>query len=187
MSELVLVKTPQEFNPRGKNKSLHGEQVIGIAAPNSSTITEHGYKPTGNEIEETLPLNDYAAGKLVEFYERCRVAAPEDRPFYGCHLLAWYIVGKAVDLRQYSHYNSGTLSVATTALEPGRTYAVQTAGGDLNHSLVGIGRPDYNLSVLGDYSPLAITDNEGLVSFYDGLVIRQTIPESAIEKDLRLR
>jgi hypothetical protein len=180
MPELVMVKTPQIYNRTDGSDPRQVEQVVGITVPGSRTMIEHGYRPTGQEDEEALGLSDYAAARLAEFYERCRVAEPEDRPFYNCHLLAWFISGRAVDLQRYDNYQiARTVPVASTALEPGKTYAIETAEGSLNHSMVGIERPDHSLSVVGDYLPVAIIGNTDLISLYGGVAIKQTIPESA--------
>jgi hypothetical protein len=178
MSELLLVKPPRIYRSQNGTNPRHAEQVIGITLPGSETMMEHGYKPTGQEKEESLRLSDFAAARLAEFYERCRVAKPADRPFYNCHLLAWYITGSVVDLQRYDSYKLAAPSVEVTTLQAGQTYAIATRDG-INHSMVGIERPDYSLSVAGDNSSIAVINNVDLLSLYEGVTIKQVTPESA--------
>jgi hypothetical protein len=178
MSELVLVKQPNTFEIH--SRVIQGEQVIGVSSPQSRPFIEYGYHPTGAETEEGLTgLDDYTAGKFLEFYERCRVAKPEDRPFYNCHLLAWYIIGAVAELERYDRYDGKTISHGMRPLEPGKTYAVRASTAGLPHSMIGIDTPERSLSVLGDCSPLFVTNNTDLVSAYNGTSIVRTIPKTA--------
>ena len=184
MSELVIVKQPLSVNSAGHEKAIMGEQVVGISASGSSTFTEYGYKTSGTETEEALTgFDEYTAGKLLEFYERCKVAAPEDRPFYNCHLLAWFVTGKVTRLESYEYFATQQVWPHGVApLEAGKTYAVQTPEGEFPHSMVGIDSPHRNISVLGDRSPLAVTDNEDLTTFYSGITIARVIPRAAFHE-----
>ncbi len=179
MSELILLKSPEIFHSIGGDE-FHGERVVGVTAANSQTLTEHEYNPTGREVEEALRISDFTSDKFVEFYTRCRVAKPENRPPYSCHLFAWYITGAVVDLEMYDRYSiSQTLPASNMATEPGKIYGIETAEGYIPHSVVGIERPDYNLSMLGDNNPMVIVGNTSLVSLYGGAAINEMIPESA--------
>lgn len=154
---------------------MRGECIVGITAPGSPTVLEHGYKTDGYESEEALTLDSNQADRLVDFYERCRVAPPERTPFYNCHLLAWYTLGKVNDLLAYDNYRVSQIDDAhSTQLEAGQAYMIQV---DTSyHSLLGINRPDYNLSILGDRSPLAISKNAELLSLYEGTRIQHIQP-----------
>ncbi len=180
MSELIMVKTPRVYTRRGGTNPQRAEQVVGITIPDSETMMEYGYKPTGRESEEALRLNDDAAARLVEFYERCRVAKPEDRPFHNCHLLAWYITGCATDLQAFDRYRLAKRPVPTTTLEVGEIYAVRSAAGRFPHTMIGIERPDHSLSVTGDNLSIAVIGNAEIMSLYDGAEIHHVIPKSVV-------
>lgn len=180
MSELVLVKQRLNAEWQAKNKLFSAERVVGITSPQSPTLNEYGFKPTGKETEEQLTdFDDYAAGKLAEFYEKCRVAAPEDRPFYNCHLLAWYITGKVTRLEKYDSFDGVTVPHGVDSLAAAGTYAVQTPNGALPHSVVGIDGSDRNISILGDNSPLAVASNADILYAYDGVTMVRTHPRGA--------
>jgi len=180
MSELILIKTPQVFNREDGTHPQTAERLAGITVPDSETMMEYGYKPTGREEEETLRLDDNAATRLVEFYERCRVAKPEQRPFYNCHLLAWYLTSRATELQEYEGYKLAGPPVAVSTLKAGQTYAVRKADGSLTHSMVGTERPDHSLSVIGDNLPIAVIGNAEIISLYEGVGISRIVPDSAL-------
>jgi len=172
MSEIVLVTEPLEI-PWENDFTLSSQGVVGVTPPGAPTLLEYTYKLTGKELETPLELEDGAAERLADFYRRCCTAEPEARPYYNCHMLAWYVSGNVPDLGQ----NEPTIQAATPAtydsLERGKTYAIQS-GRWLAHSMLGVADPTKNLSVLGAYEPMVITDNIDIMTAYQGTRILQT-------------
>lgn len=125
MSRIVLIKTPETFSDFNGSKTTCGEKVVGIYQLGSKTVTEHGYRPTGREDEEEFNLDDFTSNRLLEFYNRCYAAKPQDRPYYNCHLLAWFITGSITCLKKYDdYYSDQNKLVDDAAFLPGKTYAV---------------------------------------------------------------
>lgn len=175
MGELILVKTERTHI----SGSLNGEYVVGIRLPGLATTIDHEYEVNGREVEEAVVLPDGVERNIRYFYEQCRAASPENAPTYNCYLFAWHALGRVVDLRRHDtyRYKSPALSVETNALRAGEAYCIRTAEDVANHALIGINRPDHNLSILGDQSPLAVTRNTDLLDFYDGIEILHVSPD----------
>ncbi|MFZ1301647.1 MAG: hypothetical protein WAQ27_03705 [Candidatus Microsaccharimonas sp.] len=178
MSELLLVKTPINLNI---SRQPVVEQVVGVALADSPITWEHDYKPTGKEAEEVFTTDEASVlENIAEFYATTRALSPEQRRFHNCHALAWYAFGGIDTLTRYERY-VGERDEKTTSprkLKPAQAYLVNS-NGTMNHSVIGINRPDHSLSVLGDNNIMTVAANRLLLDLYDGTSLHQNTPAYA--------
>jgi hypothetical protein len=180
MTELVLSKVPVsgclDFDD-GTCRPLEYEWVVGINLPASKPIWEHGYVQDGTELEESLAIDTYTADRITDFYEQTRARKKEEWPFYSCHVLAMYAMGSLTKLEREISFSQFEMDysdpIDTNTLEPGRAYSIFSKK-EISHSLIGVNRPDYNLSVIGNYSPMVVSHNDQLIRAYAGTALRAT-------------
>lgn len=194
MSELVFVKEPRDIfhieSNGTKQKVAFGEVVVAIASSGSKTLWDYDHKRTGRETEEVLLSgSDKTHQKIVEFFERTRAAAPNKRPFFNCHHLAIHALSD-IDVfsggyefkknnREFSRYSRWAEAAGVTApLEtvPCEAYAVMTSEWEVTHTIVGIDRPGYCLTVLESCNSMFIMENIQTLRAYDGDSLRHTLP-----------
>jgi hypothetical protein len=142
---------------------------------------EFGYKPTGDETQEDLTVDDAVGERIVDFFQRTRALSPGTRPFFGCYSFVWYALGRA-DLKKYDGYHfEYACPVDSTPMGAGEAYGVASTGGRslLNHAMLAMNRPDHNLSILNTGLPLAVVSNADTVASYNGKAIKHIVPKFA--------
>ncbi|HET8883978.1 MAG TPA: hypothetical protein VFM68_00730, partial [Candidatus Saccharimonadales bacterium] len=178
MSEnLTLIKAPIgmsiHWHPNHPKRLLPAEQVVGITSPNASTVLDYGYTTRGNECEEELQFDDIASARVLEFFKNTRAKEKDEKVFYNCHVFASYVVGRIVDFRPRNKYYWPIQDpVAADDLAPAIPYGVLNSENQYVHSIVGYNRPDENLSIIGDRSPLMISKNHHTIAAYGGVALR---------------
>lgn len=145
---------------------LHMERVVGVVAPNTQAVMEYGRRITGTEHERQLGFDPDVDARIANFYEQCLAVPPEKSPFYNCHAFAQYVLGKVVFMHRYDDCDGRSgVPVETDELMPGVLYGVM-AGEQIVHSAIGTSNPSQNLGVIGNRSPLVITDNREIQNAY---------------------
>lgn len=176
--EVNLLKKTVQLEIAGRPNT---EKVVGISSTGSKTLWEYGYRPDGQESEEVVAFdNSKIIENVTDFYDRTIASDPEMREFYNCHAMVWYALGAITKLHRYESYDGIHYDEQAPHedLEPGRGYHVN-ANGLVNHSVLGINRPDFSLSVLGDNNYLAVVDNPTLMKIYDGSSLFRVEPALA--------
>jgi hypothetical protein len=178
MSELTLIKAPEVTFVTPANRSIRGEQVVGITPPQAPTIVEYGYISNGGETEEQIVVDDTMGGHIADFFRQCVSTEPGKRPYHECHTFVWYALGKVKTLGRYESFRIGGVYAADeNLLQAGTAYAVADGQGTPNHSLLGMDGSDRSLSVLGENSSLlAVFSSEQLLRFYGGVAMQHILP-----------
>lgn len=169
---LRLYTQPERFELRrdsGDTDYLRADKVVAMVAPGEYPVVEFGHEITGREQVEELDLSVGAVKRITDFYRQTRAAAA-DNYYYNCHVFAGYAAGQIAELPTGRMWRSQWREqpAAPHALEPGEVYAIKDSAGFRLHSLVGINDPRKNLSVIGDGSPLVISQNDELIAAYHG-------------------
>jgi len=122
-----------------------------------------------SEMNRLITMPPEMSNRLTEFYQRTQVAPPTKRPNFNCHSFIGYTFG---ELRSLHHTNDfdcelDTNETTVNKLLPAAPYAAIKLNGEHTHSLMGIDRPAYGLSIFGTNNPLVISAN-GLVKYLYG-------------------
>lgn len=152
------------------------DHVVGITAPQAPTLLEHGYRPTGCELEQEVTLEAGVIDRIAEFYKQCKAVPGDKRPRYDCHSFAAYAAGNVDDVawRPYHRYDA-IVPELPRVFRPGAHYGVVNRDGIVVHAALGIDRPDQNLSILGMLAPLALTRNDEMIQSYGGVDVLQFV------------
>ena len=183
MSELTLVKIPVHVEATDAHPAIDAERVVGLVPAEASTIIEYGYRARGVEIEEAIGFPGGISDRITDFYEQTIALSPEMRPFYDCHLFAFYALGRALKIKEHAELRvvSSHPVEITSNLENGKAYMTALSNGTHNHSVLGIGRGAYNLSVIGEKMPMLVSRNEDILDLYGATQIKHAHLGAAIE------
>ena len=183
MSELILAKIPVHVEATSIHPAIDAERVIGVLPAQSPAILEYGYRPSGREREEVISFPDDIPDRITDFYAQTIALEPEKRPFYDCHLFAFYALGKALKIKEYTALRVTSISPVetTSTLEPGEAYMTTLANGTPNHSVLGIGKAAYNISVIGENMPMLVGHNSDILNLYGATQINHIQTGPAIE------
>jgi hypothetical protein len=195
MSELVFIKEKStdlfhrdENNVRHKNGE--GQVVYGVEMPGHKPLFNTHFLLTGTLEEESFVLDeDLPIERIYEFFERTQTIQKDERPFYNCHNFAIHALTKTDVFKQrikctpwtrsFIQYSGKTLlssSIDFNNTEPATGYAMQNEAGLVSHSIVGLNRHGFNVSIFGKGGDMVITDNDTAMHVYGGMVLRQSIP-----------
>lgn len=178
-------------NEKGERfKTAVGQMVVGIELPGHRTLWRHGSEHTGDEEEELYVLDsNQPIERIADFFERTQTIPRDERPFYNCHNFAIHALTKADVFRRGYKITPGSKSflaycesafasppVDIGATQPGMAYTVETAWGDITHSIIGLNRPGHNVSVFGKGGDMVVTDNHTVMRVYHGTTLRQSVP-----------
>jgi hypothetical protein len=180
MQELLLLKTPLRIRDNISDHVFVGERVVGVALTDSPMVLEYRQDFRNRKItEEVISLRDREAPRVVDFYTQTLAREPSERPFFNCHLFAFYALGKATALKRYEHYNTNITPVEhDTKLMPSEVYGATTEDGVINHSILVIDRPGRNISVIGDHQPLVVGHVDEILPLYGAVRIQHMEPAS---------
>lgn len=183
MSNLVAVVQRQRWRWEQTGRVLDADRVAGLREPSSPTITEYGYqyRRWGHAREISIGgLSPEVAHNIFEFYKWHQTFGPRElRPFFNCHMFTWIALGKlAVAQPANILVNGSSEEALETQLQPEEAYSVQDQSGELVHSMISTGSPEYSLSVLGERSPMFFATAAALMHFYNGTALRHIVAQS---------
>ena len=178
-NSVVLYETPGTFAVPAEAEGLtvfKADLVVGMQPFDAASVREHGYEFSSTEHTEELRLSPRLLTNIVEFYRQTR-AQERPRAFYNCHVFAGYVAGQIVELPSGERWRSEwrERSASPDNLEPGEVYAIKDEQGVRVHSVLGINRPEMNLSILGNRSPLVVSRTEDLMVAYGGKEVVQLV------------
>ena len=181
MSELSFITTEYTGQSSISNHQPRARNVIGVTSSDSSTVVEYGHSLSGTEQEEIVEISEEKAERIVEFFAQTFARDPSERPFYNCHVFAYWALGKVTVLRKYECFDGIFISdpADETELKPGDVYCTMNSSGVVNHSLIATEPSGKNMSVLGDNQQLAIMSSEDILKFYDATRLTHFSPTIA--------
>lgn len=178
MSEISLITVPAYLEADTTHPDLHCQRVVGIAAPQTPTITEHGYVSIPEEVERPMAFPGEISERITDFYQQTLAKEAGERPYYDCHMFAFYALGK---VHKLALAKSMTVDAAWAVpddgpLTLGEPYVTVTDNNTINHSVLGVHEPDLNLSVIGTHMPLVISGNQDIVRLYGAQKLYHATP-----------
>lgn len=178
MSELTLVTIPSYLEATPDHPDMHFQRVVGVTPPQAPTLIEYGYTARTGEQEEAVTFPGSLAERITDFYEQTLAKEPGERPYYDCHMFAFYALQKVQKLALAKRMDIDAMvavsSIDTLAL--GEPYVTTTKNNAISHSILGVQKPHKNLSVIGSGMPLVISGNRDIMRLYGARKLYHATP-----------